>query len=1592
MLQMAIPALVAGLVSSTADGLLASSQAQQDCRQLGLWTRYLIRSGLSAEQSCSHLGLHESRYCSAAGFDEATCIVDSDYGRDGRARAERHRRAIAVAEQQNRASLWNGTCAFTISSWNNVGVVVVFLRSILAHNSLLACVAWVVADIPNPPMQNPLFEAIHSRLGALRDEWPAVTVHLVTLKDLNRSMAYSPLELAFRYPRKEFNTAIKPHAFNHFFASGAKRVLFFDPDIEFYASLDEIALLLHWRSFVITPHETRDTPDDGQVLTDLQIRQAGIFNYGFVAMSDAHPQCLHHHLKWWSDKLRCNQITKGMHYDQAWADFIPSFYPRGAYEILIDPRYNIASWNLHYRGRHITYDATTGTARYGSLPLVFYHFSGTSTSSVLERERFSFSSISPYQTRYALHDFPQLEPIFENYRHRLAAENFSVFFNLPYGFDYFANGVPIAQWMRRTYAMMCPDTQLAFRNSMRSASSVSLASHLVSANPFSGGHNGTIWDWLFTPAKVFYGALTSAPKCSGRLSVNIVVHLSQMLRMDRATVQASDCSQVRAFLPLILSYLTEDAMSRLVRKDILRVLVERSSVHADGAKGTLCSEGTASDLQYSFLCAAIRQGRQRMHELWPVDGHSGNRLPHHMVSKAFWRTSAQLQRLRATIHGVSVMGYFDHALGIADAARLTYRALDAHRPFVNPTAVPVMLSLPAFPELTKGMNTSSFTVHRTTIVVVNADQSRHIERMGVDAPGYAKDRYWIAVWYWELEQFPPVWRDDSFAFDEIWVSSGFIADSIRKELDTSNLTQCVKVFVMPLGLPVPTLRGGRHRSDEGSGRLFLNIPHSAFVFLTIFDFNSYYERKRPDLVVAAFKLAFGSGTQSERRPIHLIIKSMNGAQHAKERQWLREAASGWANMHLLDRHLLKAEMDEMRARADCVVSLHSSEGYGLNILMPLLQGVPVISTLYSGNMEFMQHLPSKYLELLGVGYTLERIQYDVGPYLAGNIWARPNVSQAAAAMRRTAASELGIEIWSLAMEAAKTLAAKFNLRTTGKSMVNRLREIDTLLDARASVPMRSAAADKELCCWIKGLDQGTDSTCTCSGLSRTIIEQAAKILNETGHMQLSKEPSEDDIYCYWLRYEDLQRVLTSFDEVKTHHMKTGRKEGRSTSCTGIDPKEIAGLRAQEEAAAKSKRKHGRSVAKEIAGLRAQEEAPAKSKRKHGRYVEEVPKVGRNVSHGRTAQNNFMADTSDVEKHHVLQGHPDTAVTRRNVLRTAFVTGLTGQDGSYLAELLLNYGYTVHGLVRRSSMFNTQRIGGIASRLHLHYGDLTDSTNLLRIIQRIQPDEVYNLAAQSHVMVSFEMSEYTGEVDGIGVLKLLNAIVSAGLERKTRFYQASTSELYGRVHETPQSEETPFHPRSPYGVAKLYGFWITKHYREAYGIHASNGILFNHESPRRGPTFLTRKVTRAVARIHKGMQSELVLGNLNSQRDWGHARDYVEAMYLMVQMPQPDDYVVATGKTTTVRTFVEAAFGSVRITLVWTGTGVHEVGHEKDKPSRVLVRVNESYFRPSEVDLLLGNPRKAKERLGWEPKTSIEQLCKEMVQADIKLLENGDTES
>ncbi|MBF0239350.1 MAG: GDP-mannose 4,6-dehydratase [SAR324 cluster bacterium] len=338
-------------------------------------------------------------------------------------------------------------------------------------------------------------------------------------------------------------------------------------------------------------------------------------------------------------------------------------------------------------------------------------------------------------------------------------------------------------------------------------------------------------------------------------------------------------------------------------------------------------------------------------------------------------------------------------------------------------------------------------------------------------------------------------------------------------------------------------------------------------------------------------------------------------------------------------------------------------------------------------------------------------------------------------------------------------------------------------------------------------------------------------------------------------------------------------------------------------------------------------------------------------------------------------------------KTALITGVTGQDGAYLSEFLLKKGYVVHGIKRRSSLFNTERIDPLYQDPHvehrnfiLHYGDLTDSTNLIRIINETQPCEIYNLGAQSHVQVSFETPEYTANADGIGTLRILEAIRILGLTQKTKFYQASTSELYGLVQEVPQKETTPFYPRSPYGVAKLYGYWITVNYREAYQIFACNGILFNHESPLRGETFVTRKITRAVARIGLGLQEELFLGNLDAQRDWGHAKDYVEGMWMILQADEPEDYVLATGITTSVREFVRMAFELVGVQVEWQGQGVDEIGVDKNT-HKVLVRVDSRYFRPTEVDLLIGDPSKAKNRLGWKPHYTLKELIKEMVEED-----------
>lgn len=354
------------------------------------------------------------------------------------------------------------------------------------------------------------------------------------------------------------------------------------------------------------------------------------------------------------------------------------------------------------------------------------------------------------------------------------------------------------------------------------------------------------------------------------------------------------------------------------------------------------------------------------------------------------------------------------------------------------------------------------------------------------------------------------------------------------------------------------------------------------------------------------------------------------------------------------------------------------------------------------------------------------------------------------------------------------------------------------------------------------------------------------------------------------------------------------------------------------------------------------------------------------------------------------------------MKRAFITGITGQDGAYLAEFLLKKGYEVHGLKRRSSLFNTDRIDHIyqdphdkGARFKLHFGDLTDSTNLIRLIQEIQPDEIYNLGAMSHVRVSFDMPEYVANTDAIGTLRILEAVRLLGLTERTRIYQASTSELYGKVQEIPQSEKTPFYPRSPYAVAKLYGYWITVNYREAYGMYACNGILFNHESPLRGETFVSRKITRAVARLALGLQQKLYMGNLDAKRDWGHARDYIEAMYLILQQEKPDDYVIATGETTSVRDFLTRSFKHVGINIAFKGKGVDEIGYVESvdpvveecklRPGDEVVAIDPRYFRPTEVDLLLGDPTKSKKILGWQPRYDVNQLLREMVDADLSLM-------
>lgn len=391
-----------------------------------------------------------------------------------------------------------------------------------------------------------------------------------------------------------------------------------------------------------------------------------------------------------------------------------------------------------------------------------------------------------------------------------------------------------------------------------------------------------------------------------------------------------------------------------------------------------------------------------------------------------------------------------------------------------------------------------------------------------------------------------------------------------------------------------------------------------------------------------------------------------------------------------------------------------------------------------------------------------------------------------------------------------------------------------------------------------------------------------------------------------------------------------------------------------------------------------------SKRQDEKAVgsEELKSLGMSCDHGSAVLSSYLP--------HFLASQRRNFMDKGQSMRKALISGITGQDGSYLAELLLSKGYEVHGIIRRASTFNTHRVDHLYKDVHeeqvnlfLHYGDLTDSSNLNRLVEKIDPVEIYNLGAQSHVKVSFEVPEYTAEADALGVLRLLDAIRETGSQ--ARFYQASTSELYGKVMEVPQSETTPFYPRSPYGVAKQYGFWITKNYRESYGLHASNGILFNHESPRRGQTFVTRKITMAVTRIHRGLQDCLYMGNIDSLRDWGYAPDYVQMMWMMLQQDEAGDYVVATGEMHTVREFIEKSFAHVGRTIEWQGNGVDEVGIDTTT-GKVVMRVDPKYFRPAEVEQLLGDPSKAKDQLGWEPTVKFEELVRIMTEGDLRLLE------
>jgi glycosyltransferase involved in cell wall biosynthesis len=1105
-------------------------RAAQECADLQHWLEHL------GDGNCDAISRH---LCGILGFEdgEARCV---EFAQASEEQQERVSEALKQAKRIGEKHAWNGTCAFTISAFNNWGVVRPFLESILEHNLHLPCLVWFVADSSHE--NDSVVEAIRGDFAALSRQFPRAAVSIASLDDMKTSIGYDAHELAFRYDLKCFSTAIKPHVFRMIFDRGYSKVVYFDPDIHFFSDLDEIILMLDKASFVLLPHITREYPDDGKWQTDLQIMRAGVYNFGFLGLSTAYPRALDHYLTWWADRLRFQghvDLQRGMHFDQNWGVFIPSFYPPDTYKVLVDPRYNVAYWNLHYRGPHIRSDPMARNVTYAGAPLVFFHFSGVST------EKFGADTISPHQTRYTLSDLPNLQPLLFAYVKKASRVGYYRKHS-PYGFDEFDNKAIIPFWIREVYNQLSASGRSSSTGPSYPAPRYIAAIKSLDSNPFATATENSFWRWLFEHR---YDHIVNDETNEGWLP-NIVLLTFQTFNIDPADF-ATERAARRWFVDYGALLATH---AKKEEADALGVFV-RSFVYNDHPQRALCcrlvgiggcrsgGKSTRRKLaaKSSSLNSAKRKRRSglgwsskfasakprtRSHgrhkrladqrhgmanrrkrrgnspssrnsiESAPPRGGRRTRVPAMCAhvdtaaqSTAAWRAPFVAANAAVLVgaplsqppFGVNVIGHINGVFGVAESSRYLYHGLKRQLP----TAAIELLKSTTYTYVPHGIPTTRDSGYALNVVVQNADMS-HDLRESYPWPEW-RIRYNIGYWAYELEKLPSRFLEGALLYDEIWACSEFVAAAIRVTLAEDPVTRSIPVYAMPVGLPGndDDVAARKRASDD---KVRWGWRSDEFVFLVAYDVRSVPERKNPLGAVAAFQRAFAQHDESVR----LVIKSHGGSP--EQQAPVTSLVHGWPNIQLIDRSLDDDDLQSLKRSIDCYVSLHRSEGYGLNILEAILASTPVIATLYSGNMDFMRHLPASYQQNLGVAWKRQTLSRNYGPYPRGNHWSQPDIADAVRAMAY--ASKHRDLIADQAHRAVDTMRLLFSAHARGKVHARRLRQIqaERKESPRTAVPIASP-------------------------------------------------------YCYWLRYPDIRRVLGKDPrKLSNHFNKLGSREGRSDRC------------------------------------------------------------------------------------------------------------------------------------------------------------------------------------------------------------------------------------------------------------------------------------------------------------------------------------------------------------------------------------------------------------------------------------------------------------